>query len=279
MNRLALAIWIGALLAMSGLAQSRSGAQADGTAAASGNAQAAEGSAALASGATLNATLDKSLDSKKCKPGDTVKASSMEDVKSNGKTVLPKGTKLVGHVTEASAKAKGDSQSAIGIAFDKAVLKHGEEVRVNLAIQAIGPAASSANAYAAAPDTGPAGSMGGPSSAPSSGGAPGMGGGRASSSAPNTTSSSGGSVTGPVSSASGSIPATTQGAEGGLSATGPFASNSRGIFGLEGLSLRIPSPNDNAQGSVIASNDKHVQLDSGTRLLLVSQAAKGGGGK
>ena len=109
MSRLGLALSIGIFLAAGGLAQTQAGAQQ--TAAASGNAQANQSSAKLASGSTVNATLDTALDSKKCKVGDTVKARSTEDVKSNGETVLPKGTKLVGHITQASAKAKGDSES------------------------------------------------------------------------------------------------------------------------------------------------------------------------
>jgi len=49
-------------------------------------------------------------------------------VKSEGKIVIPKGAKLVGHVTQASARTKGESESALGIVFDKAILKNGQEI-------------------------------------------------------------------------------------------------------------------------------------------------------
>jgi len=275
MGRLGLALSIGIFLAAGGLAQTQAGAQQ--TAAASGNAQANQSSAKLASGSTVNATLDTALDSKKCKVGDTVKARSTEDVKSNGETVLPKGTKLVGHITQASAKAKGDSESTIGLVFDKAILKHGEEVPVNLAIQAIGAAPS--NPSAGGYDTG---GMGG-YPAPSGGGSGGMTGGTPSSAgAPTSTMPRTGGAVGrtvdPATNAAGNVAGTSEGAAGSVTAGGQFAPNSHGVFGLEGLSLNTSSAN-NAQGSVLASNGKHVQIESGARLLLVSQAQPGGNGR
>src|SRR5205814_5797506 len=98
------------------------------------------------------------LDSKKCKPGDPVNARTAEAVKSEGRTVIPKGAKVVGHVTEASARAKGESESALGIVFDKAILKNGEEIPLSVGIQAI--AAAQNNASAAGSDMDMMGSMG-----------------------------------------------------------------------------------------------------------------------
>src|SRR5215470_1151369 len=112
----------------------------------SGNAKSSNGSsgggsasAALTSGTSLQAELVKSLDAKKAKPGDEVSAKVTQDVKSDGKVVIHKGTRLVGHVTEAQARTKEQANSTLGIAFDKAVLKGGEEVSFNSVIQAIAP--------------------------------------------------------------------------------------------------------------------------------------------
>jgi hypothetical protein len=58
---------------------------------------------------------------------------------------------------------------------------------------------------------------------------------------------------------------------GGLNAAGQFTSNSRGVFGLNGLSLSSVATN-NTQGSVITSAGKNVHLDGGTRMLMVTQA-------
>src|SRR5215813_8313349 len=96
-------------------------------------------SAALSGGTNLQAELIKPLDAKKAKPGDEVSAKVTQDVKSDGKVVIHKGTRLVGHVTEAQARTKEQANSTLGIAFDKAVLKGGEEVSFNSVIQAIAP--------------------------------------------------------------------------------------------------------------------------------------------
>src|SRR3977135_649861 len=162
-----MAIAVGTLFCLSVAAQPQTGAQAGAQgsgqasvqagqtqAQASGNASAAsaasaqngEANASLATGTAFNAALSSPIDSKKCKPGDPVNAYSTEAVKSEGKTVIPKGSKLVGHVTQASARGKGESESSLGIVFDKAILKNGQEIPLNAGIQAIASAQSSASA-------------------------------------------------------------------------------------------------------------------------------------
>ena len=59
-------------------------------------------------------------------------------------------------MTQASARSKRDSSSSIGIAFDKAILKKGEEIPVNVTVQAIGVSQSAATAPAT-PDMQPMG--------------------------------------------------------------------------------------------------------------------------
>src|SRR5262249_7594758 len=83
-------------------AQTNAG-QASGGTSASANAsgQAGQENASLASGTTMNAALNTSVDSKKAKAGDSVTAHTTEAVKADGKTVIPKGSKLIGHVTQA----------------------------------------------------------------------------------------------------------------------------------------------------------------------------------
>src|SRR6266480_3553843 len=163
MNRTGLAIAVGAVFSVSAAAQSQTGAQSSsqasvqaghrqaqtsGNASASTSASAQNGQAngSLAAGTAFNAALSSPVDSKKCKPGDPVNARTAEAVKSEGRTVIPKGAKVVGHVTEASARAKGESESALGIVFDKAILKNGEEIPLSVGIQAIAAAQSNASA-------------------------------------------------------------------------------------------------------------------------------------
>src|SRR5258705_2754658 len=174
MNRTGFAIAVGALFCVSAAAQSQTGAQAgaqsssqasvqagqtqaqtSGNASASTSASAQNGQAngSLATGSAFNAALSSPIDSKKCKFGDAVTAHTTEAAKSEGKTVIPKGSKLVGHVTQASARAKGESESALGIVFDKAILKNGQEIPLSLGIQALAAAQSNTSAAGSDLDT------------------------------------------------------------------------------------------------------------------------------
>src|SRR5499433_3908731 len=108
-------------------------ATAKGNSSTNASAQGTQGSAALVDGTAFNATLDKPIDSKKSKAGEPVTAHTTEPVKSGGKTIIPKGTKMMGHVTQASARANGQADSQLGIVFDKAVMKDGQEMPMNVA--------------------------------------------------------------------------------------------------------------------------------------------------
>lgn len=229
-------------------------------------------SAALASGATLQAELTKPVDAKKAKPGDPVSAKLTQDVKSNGHVVLHKGSKLAGHVTEAQARGKGQAESKLGIVFDKAQLKGGEEASINAVIQALAPPAR-ATALAGADE---AGSL----SAPMGGAAPAAGGGGLVGGVTRGATSTLGGATGSVSNvgggAVGSVNSTLNGAAGtaagGLNAQGTLMTTSRGVIGLQGLTLNSVST-AGAQASVISSATQNVKLESGTQMLLQSSGA------
>jgi len=248
----------------------KSGAQASGSGAASTTASANAGSSAasISSGTKIDATLASSLDAKKSKVGDRVEARTTQDVKQDGKVVLKKGTRLVGHVTQAQARAAGQTQSQLGVAFDHAILAGGQEVPFNATIQALAAARSSAAAATGAEDTMPSGgAMGGMQGSARGNGGGLVGGvtstaGAATGTVVNTASS--------VSSTAGGTAGTTArstGAVGGLTSTGRIASDSSGVFGLEGLSLDSAATSA-TQGSLIVSQTKNVRLESGTQILL-----------
>ncbi len=306
MKRTGFAIAVGAFFCFGATAQSQTGAQAgaqsssqasvqagktqaqtSGNASAAGSASAQNGqaNAALGGGTAFNAALSSPVDSKKCKPGDAVTAHNTEAVKSEGKTVIPKGSKLVGHVTQASARARGESESSLGIVFDKAILKNGQEIPLNAGIQAIASAQTAASAAGADMDT--MGSAGGSAAGSGSAGGRGALGGVTSTAGgavgavTNTAANVGGAAGGAVNSAAGaggSIAGASKGAAGGLNAAGQLTSNSQGVFGLNGLNLSAAASNA-TQGSLITSAGKNVHLDGGTRMLLVSQAQAGDQGE
>jgi hypothetical protein len=268
--------------AQAGKAQAQGSGSASAASAAS--AQNGQANASLGSGAAINAELTEPVDSKKAKPGDPVAARSTAPTKSNGKTVIPKGSKLVGHVTQASARANGDSESALGIVFDKAVLKNGQEIPLNVAIQALA-SGQSAVAGNAGDDMAAMGSAGG--SAMGSGRATGssaLGGvtstaggaaGTVTNTAANVGSTAGGTLNSTVNSATNATTAGA-GATGGLNSAGQLMSSSRGVFGMQGVSLNSATTGA-AQGSVITSAGKNLHLASGTQMLLVTQAGGAAG--
>jgi hypothetical protein len=250
-----------------------------GSPASSASLQNGQSNASLGSGSTINAALSAPIDSKKAKQGDPVNARTTEATKANGKTVIPRDTKLVGHVTQASARAKGDSESSLGIVFDKAVLKNGQEVPLNAAIQALATAQASSAANAG-DDLAAMGGSG--STMAGSGRAAGNGAlGRVSSTAggtAGTVTNTAGNAGGTADTLNSTVHSTTnaaaaeRGATGGLNAAGQLTSNSRGVFGLQGVNLNSATGSA-SQGSVITSAGKSMHLDSGTQMLLVTQAA------
>src|SRR5215469_7429852 len=68
-------------------------------------------------GTDLVAELNKSINSKKAKLGDPVKATLTQDVISHGKIVIRRGSKLIGHVTAVNARSKEDAESRLSMVF------------------------------------------------------------------------------------------------------------------------------------------------------------------
>ena len=234
--------------------------------------EAGHSSASLSDGTAMNAALSQPVDAKKNKTGDPVTAKTTQATKSEGQVVIPKGSRLAGHVTECKQRSKEEKESALGIVFDKAILKNGEEIPLNVTIRALAAAQTAAASSAGGDDLSAGGGAIGSARA-SGGGA--LGGvrstaGAATGAVTNTAANAGGVASGAVSSTVNAAGA-ARGAVGGLNAAGQLTSSSQGVFGLEGLNLSTAAANS-TQGSLITSTSKNVHLDSGTQLLLVSQA-------
>jgi hypothetical protein len=221
---------------------------------------AAGNSASLAADSTVNAVLSKSVDSKSCKPGDQITARATQDVKSEGKVIIPKGSRLVGHVTEAKTRAKGETNSALGIAFDHAILKNGEQVQMNSVVQAIAAAQTSAPAADTDAMMSTTGSAAGSARASGGGLLNAVG-----STAGSATGAAGGTLSNVGAGATSTVGSATHVGAGSLGST--LNSTSTGVVGLNNLSLASQVANSTS-GSVITSTGKSVRLDSGTQLLL-----------
>jgi hypothetical protein len=200
-------------------------------------------------GTTLNAVLSDSVDARKSKPGDTVRAKSSEDLKAAGNIVIPRGAKLFGHVTEARA---GD-QARLGFVFDRAELKDGRKIPLHTAFYAL--AAPEGAADDPSPTVG--------------GGYGGAFGNMARPAADDTSALGAGNSAG---NAKHVDLKPSPGAIGGLNAGGTLYASSRGVFGLDDVSLE-PNTVPSSGSAVIIANARSVHLSSGTRMLLSVESA------
>ena len=201
----------------------------------------------LASGTVLSVELSKSLDAKKSKENDKVEARTATDLLAHGQIVVPRNTKIIGHVTQAKARSKTSPDSLVGFAFDRMLLKDGREIPLQLVVQAIARPlqveVSSEGNLSSSPSTrqasgmppmigqrGPVGDVtnaGGPSSYPGDPSAP-----------PDPLGQSASTIV-------------------------PLSPTSHGVVGMKGLAL-----DTSGQASVLSSNTGNVRLDSGTQLIL-----------
>lgn len=224
--------------------------------------QAASAAPALAPGTVVGAELSKGIDAKKAKVGQEVVAKSLADLRdTNGKLVIPRGAKLVGHVTQVKAATKQEPQSTLALIFDKAEAKPGKEAKeigMHAAIQALAkPRPSAMMDEASGPTDGPGGAQ---ESGNMGGAQPGMGAGGGG--AGRTMGGAHPGQPGDMGGGNMGGPAGQQGEGGG---EGAINANSHGAIGFPNLTLSPASP---SEGSLISSSKGNVKLDGGTLLVL-----------
>lgn len=205
----------------------------------------------IAPGSVIPVLLTKTIDAKKAKPGDQIVAKVTMDLKTNsGEVIVPKDTKVMGHVTEAQARNKEQKESQLGLAFDRASLKTGD-MALPMSIQAV-IAPPSNNANGGSDEGAPAASGGSAAPSPAGSSRGGSMGSSTQTPAPSTTPSP-----------------NTEGTEGPQQASGArpqINGNTQGVVGISNLKLE-PAANA-AQGSVLSSEKNNVKVESGTMLLL-----------
>ena len=202
----------------------------------------AQSSNPLPAGTILSIELSKSVDAKKVKVSDKIEATVPADLLLHGKIVLPRDTKIFGHITDVKAHSKESPDSKVGIAFDRMVMKKGGEVPLQVIVQAVGRPLQRVDSQDNLNRT--------PGGSASTSGGSGMG-------APMPSRSQervGAIPIGAAGSDSESPPPTTM---------APLGPTSRGVVGMKGLAL-------NAAGaaSVISSQTGNVRLESGTQMIL-----------
>jgi hypothetical protein len=255
----------------------------------------------VAGASEMNATLERSVDARRAKPGDEVTAKTNEGYTTASGATIPRGSRLVGRVTEARAHARGEGAAAsqLGIVFERAELPDGRVVPMQATIQAvaaarsqaegeIGSASHGADAFGSSHASGGGFAGGGVAGGGLGGGAIGgvgaAGGGVVGSAAGNAGAAVGGATrlprsgvgaassgAGAATAGGGALIGSSAGAVGGLSASGQWLAGSRGVFGIGDTSIASAAAGS-ARGSLLTSTSRNVRLDSGTRLLLVGSA-------
>jgi hypothetical protein len=207
-------------------------------------------------GTMIPAELQKTVDAHKVKSGDKVEAVVPADLQSkSGEVIIPKGTKVVGHVTEVKQKSKEDPGSSLGIVFEKLAMKDGKELPFDAEIQAV-RRNTPQNALAAASNGSSANQNSGMSAGGNSGGGSAARTGNMGAGAPSGGSSypgaapAGGSDNPGASQAAANVPA-------------QLTADSKGAIGFEDMSMQQA-----ADGTTLSSQKQNVKLESGTQMIL-----------
>lgn len=87
----------------------------------------------------VSGQLVSKLDTKSAKEGDSVIVKTDQNLTIAPGTEIPKGSKLVGHVTSVEPRGAGKENSQIAIQFDRAELKGGQTLPIESVIQSVAP--------------------------------------------------------------------------------------------------------------------------------------------
>lgn len=209
----------------------------------------ASGPVKIAPGSVIPVQLAKTVDAKKAKTGDQVVATVTQDMKTNsGEVLVPKDTKILGHVTTAQARSKEQKESELAIAFDHAELK-GDQMQLPMSIQAViapqptNPAGGGSDEGAAAPSGGNSGNSG----SPMAGRTP-----------------TGGTSQAPQPSSN--YPPGEGSSQPQSNAHPPITGNTQGVIGMPNVKLQTAQ--NTAQGSLMTSEKNNVKIEKGTMMLL-----------
>jgi hypothetical protein len=196
---------------------------------------------------TVIAVLTKSVETKSATVGQEVILRTISDVVVDEEVVIPKGSKLLSHITEVTTKGKDEPQSRLAIVVDKAVKTNGVEIPLQAIVAAItapqNGSLSSDPTYTMMHSNEPKMIGVSPGNAASTGGL--------------SSSSKAGST----------AAVATAAIKGGMDEASLLNENSHGAIGYEGLSLSwhlmVPPP-----VTVFASKGKNVKLEEGAQVLL-----------
>jgi hypothetical protein len=207
--------------------------------------------------------LEKTLDAKHAKAGDPVVLKTTDKAAIADGVIIPKGSKILGHVVDAAPAGKGSANSKVTLQFDRAQLKGGQTLVIRTVLQSVAPASGFGTAgeqvepIGGAPMAGPAA---GSAAATSSGM---MGGSAATSSAQPDATAQADAAHGAKASAGNSAPAVGT----VVAHQGTVSIFTTAIPGVLIAANADGKPLSNSAGVLLGAR-QNVQLDSGTRVVL-----------
>lgn len=207
-------------------------------------------SSILNAGTRLEAQLQSAVDVRRSKVGDEVVLKTTKSVRQDGEVVVPKGTRLIGRVTEIQRKTKENGTSRIGMVFDRI---EGKNLSAPINASIVSVVAAQATATAGDVFAGDASGTSTTSGRASSGGG------------------GSGGLLGGVGSTVGGVVNTTASTVGGVANTAATtvggATNTLGRT-VGGLQVSQSAAGSATGSSTISSQDKNLRMEKGATLQL-----------
>jgi hypothetical protein len=215
----------------------------------------------------VTAELTGKLDSKTAKAGDSVVLKTTEKATMADGTIIPKGSKIMGHVTEAQPYVANSDNGRITLQFEQAQLKSGQTLPIKSAIQTVSPSAGADTA--ASSDMGGGMPAAGGTTAPSGGTSAGTAGSAAArtQTQPAAPGSPAGAGSDPQSGAP--APGTT------VARNGNVVVKTTAVPGVLVAASVNGQPFSNASGALLSAR-QDVRLDDGTKVVLAMATSPGG---
>lgn len=247
-------------------AATQTSAATDANASGMANTQAGQTAASATEATNVSAELTKRIDTKNARVGDAVFARTTGAATLTDGTKLPRGTKLIGRVTEVQPRSKAEKTSHLAFELDHAVLHSGREVPVHTmltSMSAVSALASTDDDVSMAPVPAGGGAQGG---VRSGGGLLG-GAGRTVGGAVGGAANTAGGLGNAVRSDAGSALNETQAAGGVATNAGASAMLDHvPVANMPGVTLSS-STSANNSGTLDASG-RNIDLENGTKMSL-----------
>jgi hypothetical protein len=205
----------------------------------------------LDSGMRIDGQLQSTVDVQKAHVGDQVILKTTKDIRQGGRTVVPKGSQLIGHVTQIQQRTRQNGMSRLGMVFDRI---KGQDLSAPISASIVN--VTSAATHATLNDSSADADV-------------------LSSSSSSTRSSGGGLLSG-VSNTTGGVLNTTTSAVGGITnSVGNTVGNTVNTAGrtVSGLQISNSTSGSAQAGTTLSASDRNVKIEKGATIQLQLNSA------